>query len=345
MAKRHKEMLAGIDVGSKVLNVAARLLTGEVRDLVFSNDADGHQKLVALLTKGGRPARVIVEATSLYGLDLCLALDDAGVEVMMVNPKAARRFADAQMRRAKTDRVDARMLLEFLQRMEFVRWKRPSAVRLAVRLYARRIADLVKLRTAERNRLHALRSTTSTPAAIVADVQEGIASIEKRIADLTAAALDMVNADPELAPVLAALDAVKGVGAASAIAVLGELLLLPAEMTCREVVAHAGLDPRPMETGGPDMQKRRISKIGNSNLRGALWMPTLVAVVHEPSVRAHYEHLLTRGKAKMVALVAVARKFLQAFWRMLTTGAAFDPARFTARHAAASSAHPEAAAG
>lgn len=345
MAKRHKEMVAGIDVGSKGLNVAVRLLTGEVRDLAFSNEADGHKKLVALLTKGGRPARVVLEATSLYGLDLCLALDEASVKVMVVNPKAARRFADAQMRRAKTDRVDARMLLEFLLRMEFVRWQRPSQLRLTVRMYARRIADLVKLRTAERNRLHALGSTTSTPAAILADVREGLAQIEKRIADLTAAAVEAVTADPELAPVLKALDAVKGIGPASAIALLGELLLLPTDMTCREVVAHAGLDPRPIETGGPDMQKRRISRIGNSNLRGALWMPTLVAVVHEPSVRAHYEHLLARGKPKMVALVAVARKFLQAFWRMLNSGTAFDPARFTARHATASPIRAEAAAG
>lgn len=331
MAK-YEELVAGIDIGSKTLNVAVRLLNGEVNDLTFDNDAGGHKKLASLLTKAGRPSRVVVEATSLYGLDLCLALDQAGVAVMVVNPKAARRFAEAQMRRAKTDRVDARMLLEFALRMDFVRWQRPDASRLMLRTFARRLGDLNKMRTAELNRLHAYTATGTTPAAILDDIREGIVALEERIEALTEAAVKFILADTELAVVYRAFDAVKGVGPATAISVMGELLLLPADMTCRQVVAHAGLDPRPKETGGPEMGHRKISKVGNSHLRGALWMPALTAVVHNPAARAHYQHLIARGKGKMVALVAICRKLLQALWRMLQTGEAFDPHRFTERY-------------
>lgn len=332
MAKRQKELQAGIDIGSKILNVAVRLLTGEVKDLAFDNTAEGRKKLVSLLTKGGRPARVMLEATSTYGLDLCLALDDAKVKVMVVNPRAARKFAEAQMRRAKTDRVDSHMLLEFLERMEFVSWTRPSASRLALRMFARRIGDLNKVMTAEKNRLHALRATAATPAALLEDLEAGIVALEERIEALTKAAVEFIEADAELAPVFQALDDIKGVGPTSAIALLGELLLLPADMTCREVVAHAGLDPRPKETGGPKMGKRSISKIGNSHLRGALWMPVLSAVVHNPAVKAHYQALIARGKLKMVAAVAVCRKLLQVVWRMIQTGKAFDPELFSAKY-------------
>lgn len=332
MAKREKELHAGIDIGSKILNVALRLLTGEVKDLTFDNTSDGRRKLVSLLTKGGRPARVVLEATSLYGLDLCLALDDAEVQVMVVNPRAARRFAEAQMLRAKTDRVDSRMLLEFLRRMEFVSWTRPSTARLTVRMYARRIADLVKQQTAEKNRLHALRATSATPVAILEDLEAGLANLNERIEALTTAAETFIKDDAELAPLYQALDDVKGVGPTSAIAILGELLLLPSDMTCREVVAHAGLDPRPKETGGPKMGVRSISKIGNSHLRGALWMPAMTAAVHNPAVKAHYGALVARGKLRMVAMTAVCRKLLQVFWRMLQTKEAFDPARFSANY-------------
>lgn len=336
MAKRQKELLAGIDIGSKILNVAVQLLTGEVKDLTFANTPEGHKQLISLLTKGGRPARVVLEATSLYGLDLCLALDAAKVKLMVVNPRAARRFAEAQIRRAKTDRVDSRMLLEFLQRMEFVSWTRPSPTRLDVRMLSRRISDLVKLQTAEKNRLHALRATASAPAAVLKDLEEGLDALSGRIAALSDAAVAIIAADTELAPIFRVLDDIKGIGPASAVALLGELLLLPSDMTCRQVVAHAGLDPRPKETGTPKMGPRSISKIGNSHLRGALWMPVLSAIVHNPVMKAHYQALVARGKLKKVAAVAVCRKLLQVVWRMIQTGDAFDPARFSAHYSAPS---------
>lgn len=331
---KHRELVAGIDVSAKTLQVALRSLTGEIRDLEFTNDAAGHRKLVGLLTKGGHAARVCLEATSLYGLDAAIALSQAKVAVMIVNPKAARRFAEAMMRRAKTDRVDARALLEFVLRMEFVAWSPPSEDRLSLRMYSRRIADLVVTRTAEKNRLHALGATQTTPQAILDDVTASISAIEVRIDALVTAAHGIIRADPDLAAECDAVMSVPGVAERSAVALLGELALLPADMTAREVVAHAGLDPRPKESGSSVHGKRVISKVGSASLRGALHMPTLVAIRFAPVVRRIYEAMLEAGKPKMVAIVALSRRLLHAIWHLLRTRGTFDPARFSPRFAA-----------
>ncbi len=67
-----------------------------------------------------------MEATGVYHLALALALEQAGLEVMVVNPRAIKDHARALQKRSKTDRVDARTILDFLQRMEFVAWVPPS---------------------------------------------------------------------------------------------------------------------------------------------------------------------------------------------------------------------------
>lgn len=332
MAKRkHKELVVGIDVSAKTLQVALRTLTGDVRDLEFTNDAIGHRKLCDLLAKGRGRARACLEATSLYGLDVAIALHRAGVEVMVANPKAAKRFIEACMQRAKTDRVDARGLLEFALRMDFVPWIPPSDGRLALRMFARRLSDLVAQSTAEQNRLHALRATTTTPAFVLEDVQASIAEIQKRTETLIERALQLVASDPELAAAHAVVTSVKGIAERSSIALLGELLLLPAELTVREVVAHAGLDPRPKESGTSVHGRRAISRIGNTRLRAALYMPALVAIQREPAIRDHYQALVAEGKLKMVAIVAVMRKLLHSLWRMIHTGTAFDGRKYSQR--------------
>lgn len=110
----------------------------------------------------------------------------------------------------------------------------------------------------------------------------------------------------------------------SAILLLGELTVLPAGISVRERVAHAGLDPCARESETSVHAPERVSKVGNARIRGALYMPAQVAIRHEPSGAFDSEKLLDRGKPKMVAIVAVMRKLLHAIYSMLKHGQGFD---------------------
>ncbi len=103
----------------------------------------------------------------------------------------------------------------------------------------------------------------------------------------------------------------------SAMQVLAELGVLADDLRPEQWVAHAGLDPRPEESGTSLSAPRRISKQGNARLRAALFYPAMSAVRFDPNVRAFYESLLARGKRKIQAIIAVMRKLLHAFWGML----------------------------
>lgn len=329
-----KLLLCGIDVGSKELVVAIDPGTGDVWEGTFSNDAAGHRQLIRRLTRAKATARVCVEATGIYHLDLCLALEQAkGVEVMVANPRATKDFARAQLRRSKTDRTDAHSLLEFVRRMDFEVWKPPGASILALRAFSRRIQALLVTRAQEKNRLHADESVAATPRAIRESIDRHIDAINAEIESLTESALEGVRADAELEQRFAHLVSVKGIAQASAITLLAELSVLPADMSARQWVAHAGLDPKHNESGTSVKGAVRISKVGNRHLRAALFLPAMVASQHEPRVRAFYEKLLARGKKPMQALVAVMRKLLHAIHGMFEHDADFDGAKFLAEGA------------
>ena len=163
------------------------------------------------------------------------------------------------------------------------------------------------------------------------DVRLSVAQLDAQIDALRAKALNLIAAHAVMAENLALLLSVKGIGEASAIQILGEILVLPDDMTAKQWVAMAGLDPRHHQSGSSVNKKTRISKAGNRYLRHALYMPALSAAHHEKHFRGYYHHMITtRGLKKIQAICAVMRKLLHAIHAMLQGRQRFDGARFYA---------------
>lgn len=319
---------AGIDVAAKTFVLVIDTPKGLGAAKTFANDPVGFAAALKALHTG-KVGRVCLEATGAYHLDLTLALEAAGLAVMVVNPHAAKRFAEALATRTKTDAVDAAVLAQFACRMPFVPWQRPRQEMLELRAVARRIATLTAQRTQAKNQRHALCQSRTTPAVVLADVALSITQLDAQITTLHDWALALIGAHAELQQPFALLTSVKGIAAASAIQLLGELLVLPPAMRAKQWVALAGLDPR-AHTSGTSVHKRaRPSKAGNRRLRQALFMPALSATRHEPQVKAYYQHLIaTRGLKKIQAVCAVSAKLLHAIHGMLTSQQPFDGSRF-----------------
>jgi len=314
----------GIEISYDLLVVALRCQDHDQPLREFPNTPSGHQSVLRFLERAAGPVRVCMESTGLYGLDLALTLHQAGVAVMVANPRAVRSFAQALLERSKNDQLDAGVLREFAARMPFQPWRPPSAAALKLVAVARRLEALTEMMAAEKNRRHAASLSQALPVLIRRDVERSIQTQQRAIHRLTLAAQEFVLADPELARRYELLLSIPGFGATSALHTLAELTLLPAGMDVRQWVAYAGLDPRSYTSGTSVQKKVRISKAGNKHLRRALYMPALVAIVRQPHLRAFYEHLLARGKTKMQALVAAMRKLLHAIYGMFKHDQLFE---------------------
>jgi transposase len=319
----------GVDVDSEKLVCAIQRAGQRLPLATFANTAAGHRKFIHWATKGGSQARVCLEATGIYSLEFALALHHAPkVEVMVVNPRAIKDFFRARMQRAKTDAVDAAGILDFLERMPFAAWQPPAPEILELQAINRRIVQLKTELTREKNRHHAAEFAGAAADAIANDIEVNIRHLERRLERMHHSGLQLIRSVPALATKLAHLISAKGIAEASAMRLLGELLVLPDDLAAPQWVAHAGLDPRPYDSGTSVHRPRRISKVGNRHLRAALYMPAVVAIQHDPNVRAFYNKLITNGKKPLQAIVAVMRKLLHAIWGMLKHDQDFDGNKF-----------------
>ena len=314
----------GIDVSARELTVSVAGKTTQS----FENNAKGHRAISRLVRDCAKDEiQVCVEATGSYSLDLCFHLQGCGFRVMVANPRAVANFAKAMMSRSKTDPMDAEVLREFAERMPFVEWLPPSQGALELRAASRRLDSLSNMLTREKNRLHAARATKTTISIVCDDLKSSIKHFEGRIERLIKKIEAFIETQPSLHAHYRRLQTVRGIAARSAIRLLGELATMPADMSPRQCVAHAGLDPRQHQSGSSIDRPARISKRGNRYLRCALYMPAVVASQHDPVIKAFYERLLEKGKTPLQALVAIMRKLLHGIIGMFKTGTDFDAQR------------------
>jgi transposase len=313
----------GIDVAAKTVDVVVRKQDRNQPVQTFAQDHQGRSRLVARLV-ALKPSLIVLEATGVYYLDLAQALHQAGLPVAVINPRSFHHFARLKMATSKTDCLDAALLAEYAQRMAPRRWTPPDAERMALRDIGRQINRLVGVRTQAKNRLHALQAKQSTPGLLVADEQEGIATLDRRIERLRAAALALVQAHELMAAELRCLTAATGVSAVSALSILGEIGVLPEHLKAAQVSRFAGLDVRLNQSGTSLNRPGRLSKAGNAYLRSALFMPAMAAVRHDPHAKAFYDALVSRGKKRIQAICAVMRKYLTGLWACLRTQTPFD---------------------
>lgn len=256
----HPTAFCGIDVSATSMVVAVQVEDQANVQREFANNATGHKTLIAWLGKRKGRVRVWLEATGIYSLDLALALNAAeGIEVAVLNPKTANRFAQT-LRRSKTDQADAQALAEYSRRMPFMPWQAPSREGLQLRTMTRYIDSLTVEHTREQNRLHAAEGSAATPRCVVQGIKKSLASLKCRMAKLRAKAMVLVRADESIQQRFDLLVSIPGIAQVSALQLLGELAPLSKDLSVRQWVAHSGLDPAHEISGSSVHRPSRISR-------------------------------------------------------------------------------------
>lgn len=304
---------AGVDIGKDVLDVHLHPGGSERR---FSNDAKGHSALITWLAQH-RIVRVVYEATGAYHRAFERTLAEANLPLAKVNPRQARRFAEATGQLAKTDRCDAAMLARLGALLEPPVRSLPSVTLAAMReLHGARQA-LIKDRTATLNRQKGLGSALLKRQALqrLAQIKAQLAAIE--------AELDMLCvADPALNHRRAILASIPGIGEATAIALLVEMPEL-GSLEPGPAASLAGLAPMARDSGRT--KGRRFIRGGRAGLRRALYMPALVATRFNPELSSKYQALIAAGKPPKLAITAVMRKLLLLANALLRDNRAWKP--------------------
>jgi transposase len=286
----------GIDVSKASFDVAVEGENGVQHFLAADTP-----RLIAWL-QSLAPAVVCLEATGGWERPLVDALHAAALPVAVVNPRQVRDFARALGQLAKTDRLDARVIARFAATMKPMLCEKPSENQDKLRGLRTRRNQVVDMLTQEKNRLGITRDLAMRDF-----IEQAIELYDKQLRQLEEQMQQLMSEDPELRYKAQLLTSVPGVGQVTAGTLLAEMPELGSLNRC-EVAKLAGVAPINRDSG--TLRGKRMIGGGRAPVRRALYMATLVASRHNPVIRDHYQHLLRRGKKKLLALNACMRKLL-----------------------------------
>lgn len=314
--------VVGIDVAKATLDLACQTASDTYRTRgKLPNTPAGFAQLLTWLTTHACPeAWVVMEATNVYHEAAATFLHAHGYRVCVANPKQVAAYAESELSRTKTDKTDAKLIVRFaLSHQSRLRaWQPPTPAERTLIALTRRLDDLKTLRQMECNRL-----ATADPA-VHESLHAVLATLDKQIEATQAALCRYIDNDPDLRKRRDLLVSIKGISDLTASRLMAELGDIHRFSDVRAVVAFVGLNPA-LRQSGTWRGHVRISKIGSTVLRAALYMPAVVAMQHNPLIRAQAQRLRASGKPGKVIVVAAMRKLLHIAYGVLKSGRAFDP--------------------
>src|SRR5471030_970538 len=314
----------GIDVSKKKLDIAL-LVNGKTKTKVLENSTEGHRALVDWLNKSKIPLSVMhvcMEATGVYSEPVALALHQAGLVVSVVNPACIKGFGHSENIRNKNDAIDAGLIARYCAAMKPTVWTPPPLAQRQLRAWTLRLESLKEIRQQEENRLEAL--TVSGMDDVASHVQQHITWLSDEMQKLAEQIGDHIDRHPGLKHDADLITSIPGIGMATAARVLGQIGDLRRFDDAKAFAAFLGVTPRQRLSGSSIKGRTMMSRTGNSALRAALYMPSLVARRHNPVLRNFGDRLLATGMAKKAVIGAIMHKLAHLMYRVIHTGKPFD---------------------
>ena len=310
----------GIDIAKEKYDVRIEV-KGRSKKKQFENTPSGHAGLLVWLKQLGiEQVHACMEATGTYGEALAEYLYKAGHRVSVVNPARIKGHAQSQMKRHKTDDLDAEVIRHFCETQNPEVWQPPAPEIKALRAMTRRLDDLIHLRTQEANRLQ----SGGTTQVVQDSIQHMLDYIDQQIAQLEQLIDDHIHHHPKLAHQVELITSIPGLGERTALKLVAEFLDIASYDSARSLAASVGVTPAHHRSGSSVHSQPHISKIGNAALRGALWWPAVSAIRHNPIIRDFAAKLRKAKKHNFAIIIAAIRKLLHLVYGVIKNDAPFD---------------------
>ena len=323
------KLFVGIDIAAETASVAILSQDGIAgAEFTIEQTPSGMKRLkrelLATKKKAGH-VLVVMEATGNYWMRLATSLFGAGFAVSIVNPTQACHFAQAILKRAKTDAIDARMLAQYARILQPQPWAPapPIYEELLQRLSER--DNLVQMRQQVRNQLHALRHRPDVICAVEQRMGQLLVTFQAQIETIEGEIKSLMQQGHAWAIAAQLLQSIPGVGAITAAWLLVATHNFTSCESPEQLAAYAGLAPYPHQSGTSVHHRSSIGHTGHARLRRALYLATLSATRYNPFIKKFYDRLRVQGKPMKVARCAAARKLIHLAWAVVMKQTPFAP--------------------
>ena len=289
----------GIDVCEKKLDIFLHPKGAYVQ---FNNNKQGIVKLCKYL-QGQETELIVMEATGKLETMCADMLMEHGYQVSVVNPARVCYFRKSLGYKAKTDMIDAEVIARFGEVMKPVPGNPSSTIERQLRELSARRKQLVTLRDSERNRLRRVRDDYSKQ-----DMQENINYLNGKLHKIEQIMLSLIKENEEKRKILEILVSIPGIGEIIALTLMSNLPEL-GQLNQKQIASLSGVFPLNVESGN-GKSHRKMCYSGRPKIRSTLYLATLVGIKHNSFIRAKFNELVAKGKAKKVAMGACMRKLI-----------------------------------
>lgn len=318
----------GIDISLATATVAWHQVGDKHPTVVeIEQTPQAYEKLTQQLNRLAQPENIhiVMEATSTYWMDLAYYLAARNFQLSVINPAQAKYFAKLQLRQAKTDAIDAVLLMEFAQSQKPALWTTPPAICERLRQYLTYRQQLIDMQTQVRNQYHAFQHNPQAETDLLERMRLRLAALSDEIQELAQRIHTLLLSEHDWSDAVRYLLSIPGIHTLSTAWILVATHCFARCDSPEQAASFAGLAPHPRDSGSSKRGYRTIGGAGHQPLRNTLYMASAAAARFNPLLKSYYDSLVQRGKAKKVARCAVARKLLHMAWACVTKKRFFDP--------------------
>jgi len=292
-------LVSGLDISKNGVDC---MVEGMNEVVSFSNTPTGYRKVAKLFKKQG-VGLAVLESTGGYERGVYRYLWASEIPTALVNPRQTRAFAYSLGRRAKSDYLDAELLMEYGRKVQPMANEPISETVSTLRVLLTRRQQLNKMLIAEKNHTKSPTASTATRKSVrvvTPMLKKEMKSIDEQIGSV-------IESNSELNEKAQKLSKQTGVGPVLLCTLLADMPEL-GKLERNQASALVGVAPFDKDSG--TQHGRRSIAGGRVRVRCALYMATLAAIRHNPILKEFYQRLLSRGKPRKVAIVACMRKFI-----------------------------------
>lgn len=316
--KNFQASISKIDTNQQTTNIANRK---------FDNSLSGFKAFHAWCKKNHKdrniPMHICMEATGVYHEELAYFMHGKGYKISILLPNYCKKYLESLGYKTKNDKIDAQGLAQMGAERPLKEWDPPVEFYVILRSLTRYYQSLQEMKTAENNRLHALKASKHGAKFVILETKKHLKSLNRQIKKVKEEISKHLDTDPEIRRKVNQICEIKGVAELTIATVIAETFGFELIENAKQLTSYAGYDVVENQSGKRH-GKTKISKKGNSRIRRALHLPAFNVKKYEPGFRNLYERTFEKHKLKMKSYVAVQRKLLTTIYALWKNDEAFD---------------------
>jgi transposase len=314
----------GLDVSSKKINACISVIDEKQKVIaksstVISNTLKGFSSLEEWILKHKKetiPVVICMEATGIYHENCAYYLYGKAFDVSIILPNKAKKYLEAIGLKSKNDSIDAKGLSQMGAEQCLELWEPMGTFFYELRLLTRQHQNVTELKTVLKNQLDALSFAMHHLDSVTNQLEQTIILFESQLKELDKEIKKHLKSNKEVYDKTENILKMKGLGVLTLSTVLAETNGFTLFKNYKQLVSYAGYDVVEAQSG-TRVGKTKISKRGNSRIRRALHMPSLVVIQCQVKpFKDLFERTYEKHGIKMKSYVAVQKKLLTMIYHL-----------------------------